>query len=109
MKRGITIEYLKCGADLNFEDDFEVNGAIGTIVTLFCSDHGSVSYYNVFFFKYDFKVFCITEHSYIIIAYRLRPMLLSFKRLIKLPMQNTKYDWREHSALFYTVVVALIL
>ena len=33
MKRGMTIEYLKCRADLNFEVDFEVNGAIGTIVT----------------------------------------------------------------------------
>ena len=27
------IEYLKCRADLNFEVDFGVNGAIGTIVT----------------------------------------------------------------------------
>ena len=33
MKRGMTIEYLKCRADLNFEVDFGVNGAIGTIVT----------------------------------------------------------------------------
>ena len=33
MKRGMTIEYLKCRADLNFEVDFEVNGAIVTIVT----------------------------------------------------------------------------
>ena len=32
MKRGKTIEYLKCRADLNFEVDFGVNGAIGTIV-----------------------------------------------------------------------------
>ena len=30
---GMTIEYLKCRADLNFEVDFGVNGAIGTIVT----------------------------------------------------------------------------
>ena len=34
MKRdGMTIEYLTCRADLNFEVDFEVNGAIGTIVS----------------------------------------------------------------------------
>ena len=31
MKRGMTIEYLKCRADLNFEVDFGVNGAIGAI------------------------------------------------------------------------------
>ena len=29
----MTIEYLKCRADLNFEVDFGVNGAIGAIVT----------------------------------------------------------------------------
>ena len=33
MKRRMTIEYLKCRADLNFEVDFGVNGAIGKIVT----------------------------------------------------------------------------
>ena len=33
MKRGMTIEYLKCREDLNFEVDFGVNGAIGAIVT----------------------------------------------------------------------------
>ena len=33
MKRWMTIEYLKCKADLNFEVDFGVNGAIGKIVT----------------------------------------------------------------------------
>ena len=33
MKRGMTIEYLMCRADVNFEVDFGVNGAIGTIVT----------------------------------------------------------------------------
>ena len=33
MKRGMTIEYLKYRADLNFEVDFEVNDAIGMIVT----------------------------------------------------------------------------
>ena len=33
LKRGMTIEYLMCRADLNFEVDFRVNGAIGTIVT----------------------------------------------------------------------------
>ena len=33
MKHGMAIEYLKYRANLNFEVDFEVNGAIGTIVT----------------------------------------------------------------------------
>ena len=32
MKRGMTIEYLKCRADLSFEVDFGVIGAIGAIV-----------------------------------------------------------------------------
>ena len=31
MKHGMTIEYLKCRSDLNFEVDFRVNGAIVTI------------------------------------------------------------------------------
>ena len=30
---GVTIEYLMCRADLNFEVDFGVNGAIGASVT----------------------------------------------------------------------------
>ena len=33
MERGMTIEYLMCRSALNFEVDFGVNGAIGTIVT----------------------------------------------------------------------------
>ena len=33
MKRGMTIEYLKCRKDPNFDVDFRVNGVIGTIVT----------------------------------------------------------------------------
>ena len=33
MKSGMTIEYLMSRADLNFEVDFGVNDAIGTIVT----------------------------------------------------------------------------
>ena len=33
MKRGMTFEYLKYRADLNFEVDFGVNGTIGAIVT----------------------------------------------------------------------------
>ena len=45
MKRGMTIEYLKCRKDLNFDVDFRVNGVIGTIVTmLFYSDNGSFSF-----------------------------------------------------------------
>ena len=34
MKRGMTFEYLKCRADLNFEVDFRVNGVIGAVVIL---------------------------------------------------------------------------
>ena len=34
MKRGMTIEYLKCRKDLNFEVDFRVNDVIGTTVTM---------------------------------------------------------------------------
>ena len=33
MKCGMIIECRMCRADLNFEVDFKVNGAIGTIVT----------------------------------------------------------------------------
>ena len=33
MKGGMIIEYRKCRADINFEVDFRVNGAIGMIVT----------------------------------------------------------------------------
>ena len=33
IKRGMTIEFRKCRADLKFEVDFGVNGAIATIVT----------------------------------------------------------------------------
>ena len=33
MKRGMTFEYLMCTADFNFEVDFGVNRAIGTVVT----------------------------------------------------------------------------
>ena len=33
MKRGMTIENLKCRKDLNFEVDFRVNEVIGTFVT----------------------------------------------------------------------------
>ena len=33
MKRGMTMEYLMCRADLNFKVDFGANGAFGTIVT----------------------------------------------------------------------------
>ena len=46
MKHGITIENLKCRADINFKVAFRVNDAIGTIVTsgiLLNSDNGSFS------------------------------------------------------------------
>ena len=31
MKRGMTIEYLKCRKELNFDVDFRVNGVIGLV------------------------------------------------------------------------------
>ena len=31
MKRGMTIEYLKCGKELNFDVDFRVNDVIGLV------------------------------------------------------------------------------
>ena len=52
MKRGMTIEYLKCRADLNFEVDFGVNSAIVATVPkwdLFYSDNGSFSSIIYFF------------------------------------------------------------
>ena len=52
MKRGMTIEYLMCIADLNFEVDFGINCAIGTIVTkwdLIVFGYGTVFIHNNFF------------------------------------------------------------
>ena len=52
MKRGMTIEYLMCRADLNIEVDFGENGAIGTIVTkwdLIVFDNASFSSIIIFF------------------------------------------------------------
>ena len=52
MKPGMTFEYLKCRADLNFEVDYGVNHAIGAIVTkwiLFYPDKGSFS--SIIFFN----------------------------------------------------------
>ena len=46
MKRGMTIEYLKCSKDLNFNVDFRVNGVLGMIVTkcdVILSDNDSFS------------------------------------------------------------------
>ena len=48
----MTIEYLKCRKDLNFEVDFRVNDVIGTIVTewnVFYSDNGLFSSIIYFF------------------------------------------------------------
>ena len=42
MKRGMTIEYLKCRKDFNFDVDFRVNRVIVTM--LFYSDNGSFSF-----------------------------------------------------------------
>ena len=46
MKYGMTVEYLKCRANINFQVEFGVNGAIGTIVTkwdLLYLNNGSLS------------------------------------------------------------------
>ena len=53
--RGMTIKYLKCRADLNFEADFRVNGVISTIVTkwdlmLFGLPVWLILIYNIFIF-----------------------------------------------------------
>ena len=55
MKCGMIIEHLMCRADLNFEVDFGVNGAIGTIdtsVILLYSDNASFSSIIYIFLKY---------------------------------------------------------
>ena len=57
MKRGMTTEYLKCRANLNFEVDLRVNGAIGTIVTKWAGSYfirmmDRFHQYNIYFFKY---------------------------------------------------------
>ena len=52
MKHGMTIDYVKYTADLNFEVGYVVNGAIDTIVTkwdLISSDNGSFSSIIYFF------------------------------------------------------------
>ena len=61
MKRGMAIEYLMCRADLNFEVDFGINGAIDTIVTkwdLIVFDNASFSSI-IIFFKYAAFLFKI--------------------------------------------------
>ena len=61
MKRVMTIENLKCRADLNFQVDFGVNGAIGTIVTkwdLVLSGY-SIVYINEFFFFLKIRMICL--------------------------------------------------
>ena len=61
MKRGMTIEYLKCRKDLNFEVDFRVNDVIGTIVTewnVILLGQWFVIIHNIFFlFKYASNAF----------------------------------------------------
>ena len=55
MKHGMTIEYLKCRADLNFEVDFGENDLIGRILSnwdLISSDNGLFSSIILLFFKY---------------------------------------------------------
>ena len=48
----MTIEYLKCRADLNFEVDFRVNGAIGMIMTKW--DLILLEKWIVFIYKFSF-------------------------------------------------------
>ena len=54
MKRGMTIEYLKCRKELNFDVEFRVNGVIGLVRLgpngmLFYLDNGSFSSIIYFF------------------------------------------------------------
>ena len=59
MKRGMTIEYLKCRKDLNFEVDFRMNDAI-----LF--DNGLFSFIIYFFiFKYASYAFNLQVVHYL--------------------------------------------
>ena len=51
MKCGMTIEYLKCRADLNFEVDCDQGGGV-----LFYPDNGSFSSV-IYFFKYTSYAF----------------------------------------------------
>ena len=52
MKRGMTIEYLKCRKDLNFEVDFRVNNVIGMTVTKWNVIFSSIIYFFVYSKKY---------------------------------------------------------
>ena len=57
MKRGRTIEFLKCRADLNFEIDFRVIGVIGMIATkwnLLAFGKWIAFIHNTFFSKSDY-------------------------------------------------------
>ena len=56
MKRGMTIEYLKCRKDLNFEVDFRVNDVIGMIVT---------EWNVIFLFKYASNAFNLKVVRYL--------------------------------------------
>ena len=61
MKRGMTIEYLKCRTDLNFEIDLGVNDAISTIVTKW--DLILLGYWIVFI--QDIYLFLNTHHMFL--------------------------------------------
>ena len=78
MKRDMTIEYLKCRADLNFEADFGVNSGIDAILTkwdliFLYLNNGSFSSiiikifknnaFNLLFFYQTFEVLiAVTQH-----------------------------------------------
>ena len=54
----MTIEYLKCRKDLNFEVDFRVNDVIGTIVT-----EWNVILFGCFFSSMIHNIFfCLNTH-----------------------------------------------
>ena len=69
MKRGMTIEYLKCRKGLNFEVDFRVNDVIGTIVTkwnVILFEQWFVFIHNIFFlFKYASNAFDLQVVPYL--------------------------------------------
>ena len=65
----MTIEYLKCRKDLNFEVDFRVNDVIGTTVTkwnvILYTDNGLFSSIIYFVFNYASNAFNLQVVRYL--------------------------------------------
>ena len=70
----MTIEYLECRADLNFEVNFRVNGAIGTIEAKW-----DLSLYRKWI---GFVILNIYIYIYIYIYFQIRPIFLQVRWII---------------------------